>query len=145
MTSTASSSSSHAPPDLPPQHRYITTHDLTGSSVFSTAISSASVFEAISPTLDFFLGYITSDFPVRMASDADMNNYCGYVEGGRKAGITTKGGSVLRVCNFAPGSVTPMHRTVSLDFGIVVAGEVELVLDSGETRLMKVGHVAVQR
>ena len=38
-----------------------------------------------------------------------------------------------------------MHRTVSLDYGIVLQGEMELVLDSGETRLMKVGDVAVQR
>ncbi len=95
--------------------------------------------------MDFFLRYITSDFPVRLASDADMTEYLGYVKGSRQAGLINKGGSVLRVCNFAPGSVTPMYRTVSLDLGIVVAREVELVLDSGETRLMKVGDIAVQR
>lgn len=38
-----------------------------------------------------------------------------------------------------------MHRTVSLDYGVVLEGEVELVLDSGETRLLKRGDVAVQR
>jgi len=38
-----------------------------------------------------------------------------------------------------------MHRTVSLDYGIVLDGEVELILDSGEKRLMKPGDVAVQR
>jgi quercetin dioxygenase-like cupin family protein len=38
-----------------------------------------------------------------------------------------------------------MHRTVSLDYGIVIYGEVELVLDSGETRILKAGDVAVQR
>jgi len=38
-----------------------------------------------------------------------------------------------------------MHRTVSLDYGIVLVGEVELVLDSGETRLMKTGDICVQR
>ena len=38
-----------------------------------------------------------------------------------------------------------MHRTVSLDYGVVIYGEMELVLDSGETRVMKVGDVAVQR
>ena len=38
-----------------------------------------------------------------------------------------------------------MHRTVSLDYGVVLEGEVELVLDSGETRLMKRGDVSVQR
>ena len=38
-----------------------------------------------------------------------------------------------------------MHRTVSLDFGVVLEGEVEVVLDSGETRLLKRGDLAIQR
>ena len=38
-----------------------------------------------------------------------------------------------------------MHRTVSLDYGIVLEGEIELVLDSGEARRMAIGDVAIQR
>jgi quercetin dioxygenase-like cupin family protein len=38
-----------------------------------------------------------------------------------------------------------MHRTVSLDYGVVIEGEMELVLDSGETRLMRRGDMAIQR
>jgi len=38
-----------------------------------------------------------------------------------------------------------MHRTVSLDYGVVLIGEVELVLDSGEVRLMKPRDICVQR
>lgn len=38
-----------------------------------------------------------------------------------------------------------MHRTVSLDYGIVLVGEVELVLDSGEKRIMKQGDICIQR
>jgi quercetin dioxygenase-like cupin family protein len=38
-----------------------------------------------------------------------------------------------------------MHRTVSLDYGVVMHGEIELVLDSGETRLMKQGDICIQR
>ena len=38
-----------------------------------------------------------------------------------------------------------MHRTVSLDYGIVLEGEVELILDSGEKRVLKRGDVAIQR
>lgn len=38
-----------------------------------------------------------------------------------------------------------MHRTQSLDYGIVLEGEIELVLDSGDTQLMGRGDVAVQR
>ena len=38
-----------------------------------------------------------------------------------------------------------MHRTQSLDYGIVVSGEVEMALDGGEKRVMRPGDVAVQR
>ena len=44
-----------------------------------------------------------------------------------------------------PGATSPMHRTVSLDYGVVLEGEVELVLDSGEKRLMKRGDLSIQR
>ncbi|MCJ1392595.1 hypothetical protein MMC18_005465 [Xylographa bjoerkii] len=65
-------------------------------------------------------------------------------------------GTACRVVDIGPLSVsvdketgkeaTPlMHRTQSLDYGIVVSGEVELILDSGETRTMRQGDVAVQR
>lgn len=38
-----------------------------------------------------------------------------------------------------------MHRTQSLDYGCVLEGAVEMVLDSGETVVMGRGDVAVQR
>ena len=38
-----------------------------------------------------------------------------------------------------------MHRTQSLDYGIVLDGEVDLLLDSGEAHRMKRGDVALQR
>lgn len=45
----------------------------------------------------------------------------------------------------APGVISPMHRTVSLDYGIVLEGVVELVLDSGETKVMRRGDSCIQR
>ena len=43
------------------------------------------------------------------------------------------------------GSPHPfMHRTETLDYGIVLEGEITLILDGGET-LLKAGDVAVQR
>ena len=38
-----------------------------------------------------------------------------------------------------------MHRTQSLDYGVVLEGEVEMILDNGVTRKMGRGDVAVQR
>lgn len=38
-----------------------------------------------------------------------------------------------------------MHRTVSLDYGVVVEGDIDLVLDSGACRHLHRGDVTVQR
>ena len=43
------------------------------------------------------------------------------------------------------GSPHPlMHRTETIDYGIVIAGEITLVLDRGKT-LLKEGDVVIQR
>lgn len=47
--------------------------------------------------------------------------------------------------DFSPGAHTPFHRGESLDYNIVVEGEFDLVLDSGEVTRMKRGDVNVQR
>jgi quercetin dioxygenase-like cupin family protein len=49
----------------------------------------------------------------------------------------------MRYVDMAPGHVSPMHCTVSLDSGVMVEGEVELVLDGGERRVLKRGDTAV--
>jgi quercetin dioxygenase-like cupin family protein len=54
------------------------------------------------------------------------------------------GGTKIRINEFPPGTVSPMHRTQSVDYGIVLDGEVVLVLDDSETAL-RPGDVVVQR
>jgi quercetin dioxygenase-like cupin family protein len=44
-----------------------------------------------------------------------------------------------------PGALSPMHRTISLDYGVVLEGEIDLILDSGESRHMKRGDISIQR
>lgn len=121
---------------LPPQARYITSHDAMGKSIFDSTVPEQAAFEAFSSDMDYFLAYMTTKAPEDLTSNQDLRRYRTQLEGSHPP-ITIPGGLILRVCNFAPGSVTAMHRTISIDFGIVVAGEVELVLDSGETRLLK--------
>lgn len=57
---------------------------------------------------------------------------------------TAPNGTKIRVNEFPPGVVSPVHRTQSVDYGIVLSGEVVLVLDDSET-LLRPGDVVVQR
>jgi quercetin dioxygenase-like cupin family protein len=53
-------------------------------------------------------------------------------------------GTKIRINEFPPGVVSPVHRTQSVDYGIVLSGEVVLVLDDAET-VLRTGDVVVQR
>jgi quercetin dioxygenase-like cupin family protein len=53
-------------------------------------------------------------------------------------------GTKIRINELPPGVVSPMHRTQSVDYGIVLSGEVVLVLDDSET-VLQAGDVVVQR
>jgi naringenin degradation protein FdeH len=53
-------------------------------------------------------------------------------------------GTKIRINVFPPGVVSPVHRTQSVDYGIVLGGEVVLVLDESET-VLRAGDVVVQR
>lgn len=51
----------------------------------------------------------------------------------------------VQVLFVAPESESVIHRTESLDYGVVLEGTVELELDSGQKRVMNRGDVCVQR
>jgi quercetin dioxygenase-like cupin family protein len=55
------------------------------------------------------------------------------------------GGTIIRIVDLAPGSISPMHRTESIDYGIVLEGEVHLVLDDGSDTALATGDIVVQR
>lgn len=131
---------------FPPPRRYISTHTADGCSVFHTELPPELPHQVIREDLEFYLAYTTSTFPIDVENDVDIKRYRAFLEG-EKPGLINKGGSVLRVTDFGPGSrlEPPMHRTISVDYGIVTAGEIESVMDSGERRLLKVGDIMIQR
>jgi len=53
-------------------------------------------------------------------------------------------GTKIRINELPPGAVSPVHRTQSVDYGVVLDGEVVLVLDDSEA-VLRAGDVAVQR
>ena len=59
--------------------------------------------------------------------------------------MTVHNGSVARLIDFGPGAESPLHRSVSLDYAIVIEGVFKLLLDSGEERIMRPGDTAVNR
>ena len=75
-------------------------------------------------------------FPVDNDGDEDPS--------GKKIGTTISDGSVFRVVSFGPGVTPRNHRTDSIDYAVVMSGEIDMDLD-GTTVHLKAGDVLVQR
>jgi quercetin dioxygenase-like cupin family protein len=125
-------------------NRFITTHNAEGKAIIDESIPAAAPFYSLGEgDAAFALCYATTGFPVNIADGADTTVYRNFLAA--PPGIVVTGGTVLRYVDMPPGATSPMHRTVSLDYGVVLEGEIELVLDSGDVRVMKRGDVSVQR
>lgn len=59
-------------------------------------------------------------------------------------GTTRAGGTVFRVIEFAPGVAPRNHRTDSIDYAVVLSGEIDMTLDDQVVPL-RAGDVLVQR
>ncbi|KAH8890480.1 hypothetical protein GQ53DRAFT_177565 [Thozetella sp. PMI_491] len=129
--------------NLPQLHRYVTGHNTEGKAI----VQEHNDFQWMSyggGKLQFAVPFTTSSFPPDLNDDADIKKHDQVIEGG-KLGLVNPKGTVFRCVDFAPDYVAGMHRTQSLDYGIVLEGEIDMVLDSGEVYHMKRGDVAVQR
>lgn len=129
-------SETHSPSGLPPIQRVVTGHDANGRAVFKSEDVTAT--EAI-PSGDaaFLLVWTTPTVPADNNDETDGRN--------REAGLTLHGGSVIRVVDMLPGKQSPMHRSNSIDYGVVLEGEVELELDDGAKKTIRRGGIIIQR
>lgn len=115
--------------------RIVTEHDREGRSVVKS-------IDVLTPTpipsgdADFQLVWTVPSVPVDLNAGTD---------GLSDAGLTLKGGSVIRVVDMLPGKPSPMHRSFSIDYGIVLSGQLELELDGGEVVSLEPGDIVVQR
>src|SRR3989304_6031457 len=60
-------------------------------------------------------------------------------------GMPTPAGTILKVLELSPGTQPVMHETETLDYVIVMEGEVDMLLDDGAEVHMKAGEVIIQR
>ena len=122
---------------------FITGHNPKDATAVYHSVVPAS-WQPIKDTNYFNVSFTTSSFPVSMEDDKDISTHEEVMSTGQ-LGLVRPNGTVCRTVDFAPDGEALMHRTKSLDYGIVVEGEIELHLDSGEVKTLKRGDIAVQR
>jgi quercetin dioxygenase-like cupin family protein len=115
--------------------RVVTGHDANGKAKVLVDEISKNVISA-RPGAQSCVFWTTEGFPVSNEGDADAST--------RKVGTTLPGGCVFRVVEFGPGVSPRNHRTDSIDFAVVMKGEIDMELDDSVVHL-KAGDVLVQR
>ena len=115
--------------------RVITGHDANGRAIVTIDEASKNLSSG-RPGATACNIWTTEGFPANNDGAAD--------EGLRKVATTLKNGTIFRVIEFAPGLAPRNHRTDSIDYIVVMAGEIDMELDGAVVHL-KAGDVMVQR
>ena len=115
--------------------RIVTGHDATGRAVVKIDEVSKNQTSG-RPGRSACVVWTTESFPVDNTGEADG--------GKRQVGTTLKNGTVFRVVEFMPGVSPRVHRTDSIDYAVVMSGEIDMELDDSVVHL-KAGDVLVQR
>jgi quercetin dioxygenase-like cupin family protein len=115
--------------------RIVTGHDCRGR---ARVLIDEAVQNVMSPRQGVLYSVIWSSegFPVDNDGEADPSS--------KKIGTTIPNGTVFRIVSFGPGAAPRNHRTDSIDYAVVISGEIVMNLD-GATIQLKAGDVLVQR
>jgi quercetin dioxygenase-like cupin family protein len=115
--------------------RIVTGHDANGKAV---VLIDEQVKNAVSarPGTSASVIWTTEGFPANNDGSNDTS--------GAASGTTLANGTVFRVVEFGPGNAPRNHRTDSIDYAVVISGEIDMEMD-GQTIHLKAGDVLVQR
>ena len=115
--------------------RVITGHDTNGKAIAKIDEVVTNVREGRPGALAHAI-WTTEGFPVNNDGQEDA--------GTRPVQTTLPGGTIFRVIEFKPGVQARNHRTDSIDYIVVMDGEIDMDLD-GTVVHLKAGDVMVQR
>ena len=124
--------------------RIVTGHDANGKAIVKTDERLQAASRLGRPHIAGCEIWSTDKMPVDNTSDeAQAAQRGGFVK--RYNYVGTGQGTVIRITEFQPGAPKFMHRTETLDYALLLSGECDLELDSGEVVHMKPGDLVVQR
>jgi quercetin dioxygenase-like cupin family protein len=120
---------------MTPPRRIVTGHDADGRSVVSSDGPLRNA-RTLRPGHESFMVWSTESVPVDTSDTDDGAD--------RAVGRSLPDGTVFRVTTYEPGVESAPHETDSVDYAVVISGEIDMVLDE-QTVHLRVGDVVVQR
>jgi quercetin dioxygenase-like cupin family protein len=116
--------------------RVVTGHDGKGRAVVKIDEVSKNIVSN-RPGASASVIWTTDTIPADNSGDSDG--------AAKKVGTTLPGGTVFRVIEFSPGVAPRVHRTDSIDYAVVLSGEIDMELEKGTEVHLRAGDVLVQR
>jgi len=116
--------------------RVVTGHDSEGRAI-ATIDEVSQNLRSARPGAQACVVWTSQGFPVDNTGEAD--------EGLRDSGTTLDNGTVFRILELQPGNTPRIHRTDSLDYAVIISGEIDMELEAGSITHLKAGDVIVQR
>jgi len=116
--------------------RVVTGHDANGKAVVKIDEPGKNVISG-RPCVQPSVIWSSDIFPIDNTDDFDGSQ--------RKVGTSVDTGTVFRVVRFNPGVSPRNHRTDSIDYAVVMSGEIDMERDDGKSVHLKAGDVLVQR
>lgn len=123
--------------------RIVTTHDDKGKAVIESDEELNAVSRGLGRGIEGVEIWSTDIMPVPLDTTAGERQRGGLVA--RHNYVGTGSGSTIRITEWAPGHVLFPHRTHTLDYAIMLSGQLDLELDDGATVTLSPGDVVVQR
>jgi mannose-6-phosphate isomerase-like protein (cupin superfamily) len=117
--------------------RVVTGHDAEGRAVI-TIDEQAANHVSNRPGHDSIVVWTTTETPADFSDDEDGANW-------QVTAPPIPGGSIFRIIEYAPGVASRMHRTDTVDYVVVMSGEIDMRLDDEQEVHLKAGDVMVQR
>src|ERR1700731_4307531 len=121
--------------------RVVTGHDAKGKAIVPSDERMQGVSAPARPYISRCEIWSTDTKPVDNSEEAAAAQKKGFVV--RHNYVGSGQGSVVRITEFAPGAPKFMHRTETVDYALLLSGECDLELGSGELAHLKPGDIVV--
>jgi len=119
-----------------PVRRVVTGHDKEGRAV-ATIDEVSQNLRSARPGATACVVWTSQGFPIDNTGDAD--------DGLLETGTTLDNGTVFRILELQPDNIPRVHRTDSLDYAVIMSGEIDMELETGSITHLTAGDVVVQR
>jgi len=123
--------------------RIVTGHDANGKAVVASDERLTAVSRRIGANITGCEMWSTDRMPVNNSEEAAAAQRAGFVK--RYNYVGTGHGTAFRITEWAPGHARFTHRTETVDYAILLSGEIDLELENDEVVHMKPGDVVIQR